>query len=104
MQYGLNQDIVARVNKIFMQYEQVKEVLLYGSRAKGIFRPGSDIDLTLKGDDLNLKLLNKIGLDLDELLLPYIFDISIYSYITNKDLIDHIERVGLVFYRKTPDV
>ena len=100
MLYGLSRDIVVRVNKIFMQYEQVKEVVLYGSRAKGTFKPGSDIDLTLKGDDLNLKVLNKIGLDLDELLLPYIFDISIYSHITNKDLLDHIERVGLVFYRK----
>jgi len=100
MLHGLSQDIVVRVNKIFMQYEQVKEVVLYGSRAKGTFKPGSDIDLTLKGDDLNLKVLNKIGLDLDELLLPYIFDISIYSHITNKDLLDHIERVGLVFYKK----
>ena len=100
MLYGLSRDIVRRVNKIFVQYEQVKEVLLYGSRAKGTFKLGSDIDLTLKGDDLNLKLLNKIGLDLDELLLPYIFDISIYNHITNKDLLGHIERVGLVFYRK----
>ncbi len=100
MLYGLSQDITVRINKIFMQYEQVNEVVLYGSRAKGTFKPGSDIDLTLKGDGLNLKLLNKIGLDLDELLLPYIFDISIYSHITNKDLLDHIERVGLVFYRK----
>jgi predicted nucleotidyltransferase len=98
--YGLRQDIVVRANKIFRQYEQVQEVLLYGSRAKGTFKAGSDIDLTLKGDDLNLKLLNKIGLDLDELLLPYIFDISIYNHITNKDLLDHIDRVGLIFYRK----
>ena len=101
MLYGLSRDIIVRVNNIFMQYEQVNEVVLYGSRAKGIFEPGSDIDLTLKGDDLNLKLLNKIGFELDELLLPYIFDISIYSHITNKDLLDHIERVGLVFYRKS---
>ncbi len=100
MLYGLSRDIVRRVNKIFFQYEQVKEVILYGSRAIGSFKPGSDIDLSLKGVDLNLKLLNKIGFDLDELLLPYIFDISIYNYITNKDLLDHIERVGLVFYRR----
>ena len=100
MQYGLHRDVVVGVNKVFMQYEQVKEVILYGSRAKGTFKPGSDIDLSLKGDDLNLKLLNKIGLELDELLLPYTFDISIYSHIKNKDLLDHIERVGLVFYKK----
>lgn len=66
----------------------------------GNYKPGSDIDLTLKGHDLNLKLLNKISCDLDELLLPYTFDLSIYCHIKNPGLIDHIERVGLVFYKR----
>ena len=70
-----------------------------GSRAKGTYRPGSDIDLTLKGAGLNLKILNRISNELDELLLPYSFDVSIYSQIENRDLIDHIQRVGVVIYR-----
>jgi len=80
-----------------------EEVLFYGSRAKGNFKPGSDVDLTLKGEKLTLKLLNKISLDLDALLLPYSFDISIFHQITNPDLIEHTKRVGAVFYKKRDD-
>jgi len=58
-----------------------------------------DIDLTMKGEGLNLKLLNKIANDLDDLLLPYTFDLSILDQIDNRDLIAHINRVGKVVYR-----
>lgn len=100
MQYGLKKETVNKINDVFSRFREVEEVILYGSRAKGNFKPGSDIDLTLKGENLKLKILNKISLDLDDLLLPYSFDISIYYQISNADLIEHIERVGLVFYKK----
>jgi len=99
MQYGLRKETIEKVNRIFAQYDKVEEVILYGSRAKGNFKPGSDIDLTLKGKGINLKLLNKISLELDDLLLPYTFDLSIYNHIKQPDLIDHIVRVGKVFYK-----
>lgn len=98
MPYGLKTEIIAKINSIFAEYEQVQEVILYGSRAKGNYKPGSDIDLTLKGQNLNLKVLNNISLQLDDLMLPYIFDISIYHQINNPDLIDHIKRVGKIFF------
>ena len=100
MQYGLKKETVKKINIIFVKYKEVEEATLYGSRAKGNYKPGSDVDLTLKGKQLNLKLLNKISLDLDDLLLPYAFDLSIYHHITAPDLIDHIKRVGKVFYKK----
>ena len=99
MQYGLKKESIEKVNRIFAQYDKIEEVILYGSRAKGNFKPGSDIDLTLKGKELNLKLLNKVSLELDDLLLPYTFDLSIYHHIKQPDLIDHIMRVGKVFYK-----
>ena len=99
MQYGLKKESIEKVNRIFAQYDKIEEVILYGSRAKGNFKPGSDIDLTLKGKELNLNLLNKISLELDDLLLPYTFDLSIYHHIKQTDLIDHIVRVGKVFYK-----
>lgn len=99
MQYGLKKESIEKVNRIFAQYNKIEEVVLYGSRAKGNYKPGSDIDLTLKGKELNLKLLNKISLELDDLLLPYTFDLSIYHHIKQPDLIDHIVRVGKVFYK-----
>jgi predicted nucleotidyltransferase len=79
---------------------EIEGAVLYGSRAKGNFKPGSDIDMVLKGLELNLKLLNKISIDLDDLLLPYTFDLSLYHQINNPDLIDHIKRVKKVFYKK----
>jgi hypothetical protein len=56
--------------------------------------------MVLKGPELNLKLLNKISIDLDDLLLPYTFDLSLYHQINNPDLIEHIKRVKKVFYKK----
>jgi len=103
MPYGLEKETLEKIIGIFAHYGAVQEAIIYGSRAKGNHKPGSDIDLTLKGDDLNLKILNQISLDLDELLLPYTFDLSIYHHIQQPDLIDHILRVGEVFYRRGRD-
>jgi predicted nucleotidyltransferase len=100
MLYGLKNQVIEKINQIFARYRQVEKVILYGSRAKGNNKKGSDIDLTLIGENLNLKLLNKISLDLDDLLLPYKIDLSIYDQISNSDLIDHILRVKKIFYKK----
>ena len=77
-----------------------EKAVLYGSRAMGNFRPGSDIDLTLFGASLTSLELGIIGEELDDLLLPYEIDLSIFQRIENSDLRDHIERVGVAFYRK----
>ena len=100
MLYGLKKTTIESINKVFRNYSQVEQAIIYGSRAKGDYKNGSDIDLTLKGDALNLALINKIDLELDDLMLPYTFDLSIHSHIKNSDLIDHIERIGKVFYKR----
>lgn len=99
-QAGLSIECVNKIIRIFERYDSIEEVILYGSRAKGNYKPGSDIDLTLRGKNLNLFILNKISLELDDLLLPYTFDLSLHDHIKQSDLIDHIQRVGKVFYRK----
>lgn len=75
--------------------------IIYGSRAKGNYRKGSDIDLVLKGENLTINDVLKLEDDLDELLLPYLFDISILHHIKNPNLLGHIERVGKIFYKST---
>ncbi len=100
MPYGLGENSIIKIVQVFAKYDNVSRVVLYGSRAKGDYRPGSDIDLTIIGEELNLSLLNKISIDLDDLLLPYTFDISIFRQISNSDLIEHIKRVGKVFYKR----
>ncbi len=76
-------------------------MVIYGSRAKGTFKPASDIDLTLLGEKLNLTIQYKIENDLDDLMLPYLFDISIFNQISNTDLVEHINRVGIVFFERS---
>lgn len=100
---GLTPDVWQQIFRVFQSFPAVEEVVLYGSRAKGNYRPGSDIDLTLKGEGLTLKILNKISNSLDDLLLPYTFDLSIFAQIDNNDLVDHINRVGKVVYQIKKD-
>jgi len=75
-------------------------VLIYRSRAVGSYRADADIDLTIIGKNISLSLLSEIENDLDDLLLPYIIDLSVYNGIKNVKLLDHIKRVGKVFYKK----
>jgi len=98
MEFGLKEKTIEQISGVFAKYPQIDKVILYGSRAKGCFKNGSDIDITLKGNGLNLSIINKINLDIDDLLLPYTFDISVFEQISNSDLIKHIESVGVVFY------
>lgn len=100
MPFGLKENSIEQMISVFKKYAELEQVILYGSRAKGNFKNGSDIDLTLVGEQLNLKLTNKIENELDDLMLPYTFDVSIYNYINNSNLLEHIKRVGKVFYRK----
>jgi len=98
MPYGLNEKTIKQINSVFSDYHAVDKAILYGSRAKNSYKNGSDIDLTLLGDNLDLPLLQKISLSIDDLLLPYKVDLSIYNDIQNSDLKEHIDRVGIVFY------
>ena len=99
MRYGLTQHTLEQIINIFTKIPKVEEVILYGSRVMGNYREGSDIDLALKGKDLNMDELLKLSAELDELDLPYHFDLLILEKIENRDLVDHICRVGETIYR-----
>jgi predicted nucleotidyltransferase len=98
--YGLDQEDIDNLKEVFSKFDAVEKVILYGSRAMGTYRTGSDIDITLIGKNLSLQTIFGIEDEIEELYLPYSFDISIYDRIKNEDLIDHIRRVGKVFYSK----
>jgi predicted nucleotidyltransferase len=97
---GLKASVLENIADILKKHPQVKQAILFGSRAKGTHKPGSDVDIALKGDSLDIDELNRIQLKLDDLPLPYTFDICIYSHIDNPNLIGHIQRVGKVLYQK----
>ncbi|MBI1317182.1 nucleotidyltransferase domain-containing protein [bacterium] len=96
--FGLTIATIQAIQGVFKKHTEVEKAILYGSRAKGNYCPGSDIDLTLLGEDLNLTTLHKIENELDDLMLPYKMDLSIQKQIKDKELLEHIERVGKVFF------
>ncbi len=105
MKYGLPELTIQKIRTVLRHYSQVEKATLYGSRAKGNYKNGSDIDLTLHGStDLTLKVLYRIMDELDDLLLPYIIDLSIFNTISDPDVIEHIQRVGVTFYDKSKPV
>ncbi len=104
MKFGLSLETIASIQSVFEKYSQVNQVLLYGSRAKGNYRNGSDIDLTLLGKDLTLNdTLYPIMDEIDDLDLPYSFDLSIFEQLDDTEFLDHIKRIGLVFYQRAKD-
>ena len=98
MKFGLSDDIIQMFHSVFARYPEVEEVIIYGSRAKGNYREGSDIDITLIGPNLTEDIRSDIWLDLDDLNHPYLFDLSIFDALTSESLKDHIRRVGQTFY------
>ena len=102
MSHGLSADTVARITSVLARFPDVEKAVIYGSRAKGNHRKGSDIDLTLFGDGLTDKVMSRIYWALDDLLLPYKIDLSLFSALKDLALIDHIRRVGIVLYTREP--
>lgn len=100
MPYGLTDIDILRLKKLFANNSKIDKVILYGSRAKGTFKTFSDVDITLLGENLSRTDINLLSLAIDDLLLPYQFDISIFSTLKNEELIDHINRIGVTLYQK----
>ena len=97
IKYGLPIDAVDALKKVFNQNNHIESVILYGSRAKGNYRPSSDIDLCLEGQKLTLKELLAIENQIDDLLLPWKIDLSLKHHIDNPGLLKHIKIVGIIF-------
>jgi predicted nucleotidyltransferase len=100
MKYGLPAAAIEKICAVFARFPQIEKAVLYGSRAKGNFKPGSDIDLTLLGENLTSAQLGEIAEALDDLLLPYTIDLSVYAELNHAKLREHIDRVGVVFYER----
>jgi len=98
MMYGLETVDLERIIAVFRSFPSVERAILYGSRAKGNYRDGSDIDICLVGPLLNLSVMNDIAQNIYDLNLPYLFDLSVYHQISNPDLQEHINRAGATLF------
>ena len=85
---GLSEHHIEIIKNIFKKYPEISKVILYGSRAKGNYKPGSDIDMTIfSKKDFSYDVLAKIWGDFDDSDLPFLVDLSLFSKLTNKNLI-----------------
>lgn len=100
MKYGLSEEIITKITNVFASFSEIEKVVIYGSRAKGSHKLGSDIDFVLYGKDLNSDLCANVAEKLDDLLLPYTIDLSVFDTLEHTDLCEHIKRVGKVFYER----
>lgn len=102
--FGLSASVIRQIHQVLARHPKVERAVIYGSRAKGNFRPGSDIDLTLfaiEGQEISYHELADILDEVDDLLLPYTMDLSAFAQLSHPELREHIERVGQVFYQRT---
>jgi len=98
--YGLSAKTIQAVRGVFMRHPEIEEAILFGSRAKGNHRTGSDIDLVLRGANLTQRTLNRIYGELDDLPIPYGFSLVLAAEVTDPDILAHIQRVGVPFYER----
>ncbi len=92
---NLSQETANQIINILKKDEKVQKIILFGSRAKGTAKSGSDIDLAIVGENINFRDLCRFGVQLDDLDLPYQIDLVDYNTITNPELKSHIDRVGI---------
>jgi len=96
--FGLKHALIEQIGKVLATYPEIERAVIYGSRAKGNYKPGSDIDLALMGDQITETRLLELETRLDDLLLPYKLDLCRFHALQNQLLIDHINRVGMDFF------
>lgn len=92
---GLDANQLKQILSLIEKHPEVERIVLFGSRAMGTFRPGSDIDLALFGSKDLYPVINRILHDYDDLYLPWKLDLISYNQISNSDLKEHIDRVGI---------
>lgn len=102
MVFGLDEQDVTAMRDVLARHPQVEQAVIYGSRATGRYRYNSDIDLTLMGTSLDFATLSEIDHELDDLMMPYFIDLSIFQHIDNPSLVERIQEDGKVLYEKQP--
>lgn len=99
MKFGLRNSDIDEIGRIMKRFPEVDMALIFGSRAVGNYRHGSDVDIALKGSDVDFEITSKIaGILNGDTLMPYRFDVLDYNGLKNDDLREHIDRVGLPLY------
>lgn len=100
-EFGLSEAAMDSIREICGRFPRISQVIVYGSRAMGTFREGSDIDMTVIADEGFTKNdLHRMADAFDDSMLPYLVDLSIFAELKSPELKDHIRRRGKVLYAR----
>ena len=101
MNFGLRDGDLDNIITTMQQFSEIEKAAIFGSRAKGNFKPGSDLDIAIWGDDISFSTLSRLHAILEEESpMPYFFDIVDYSHLNHEELKNHIDRAGIVFFTR----
>jgi type I restriction enzyme S subunit len=100
MRFGLDEHIIEKIIQVFEINSKVDKALVFGSRAKGNYRPDSDIDVAIKGNDITIDDILKMSVALEDKGITNKIDLINYTDIKEKALVEHIDRVGIEFYSR----
>ena len=98
MKFGLSKTVIEELQKVFRRHANIEKVLIFGSRSKGNYRAGSDIDLAVIGKDLDYNQLLNIICEIEDLGLLYSVDLLDYQKKKGTPIGDYIDREGQIFY------
>jgi len=98
MKFGLSDTVIKDLQDVFRRHANIQKVLIFGSRSKGNYRTGSDIDLALIGKNIDYRQILVLQTEIDDLEMLYSIDLIDYNSKVGTPIGDHIDRVGQVFY------
>ena len=98
IKFGLSDTVIKELQGVFRRHANIKKVLIFGSRSKGNYREGSDVDLAVIGDGVDYRQLLDIQCEIDDLELLYSVDLLDYDKQKGTPIGQHIDRVGQIFY------
>jgi predicted nucleotidyltransferase len=102
MKFGLKAQDLEYIIKTIAEFQEIEKAAIFGSRAKGTYKPGSDIDIALFGESVSFNTISKLHAILEEESpMPYFFDIFDYNHSDSNDLKAHVDRVGITIYEKS---
>ncbi len=101
MNFGLRDEDLDNIITTMQQFSEIEKAAIFGSRVKGNYKPGSDVDIAIWGKDISFSTLSRLHAILEEESpMPYFFDIVDYAHLNHEELKNHIDRVGIVFFTR----
>ena len=99
---GLTSEDISAITNVVSRFVEIDQAVLFGSRAKGNYKAGSDVDISIEGEKITHRTVIRLSAFLNEVTrMPYHFDIVQFNAIKNEELKEHIRRVGIILYERT---